>query len=693
MLQRTTIFLGAFILFLVQPLIGNTLLPMFGGTATVWNVCLATFQIMLVGGYFYAHIMGRRQLHWKYTLWLHCGMLLIASIWLFGAYLFRVSVPSMISSLPQALAVFAAIVLLVAAPYVILSANSTLVQVLAQGDFSLYAVSNLGSLAGLWMYPLAFERFFTLSQQWMAFAALALAYAVLFPILVFATNKAKANAGNRLTKDSHGVSDADVRPSRYFILSALSCFLLNAVSAHLGSDITPLPLLWVALLSLYLSSYILGFTERGIHIAPCAATILIPIALCAAWHMGLAEFKHFKAELVIASMILFLGGLVIHSRLYAICPGARHLTHYYLMIAIGGACGGSICSFAMPLISSTVVEYPIAVALVLAISLFVAWDKFGGKLKATLPPTYDTSKSYYWAAALVAIVGACGALRIGSVEGTVLKRYRNFYGSGSVSHRTILTSTGFSYEANEFRCNGTTHGLQATDKWKSSMPTVYYAAHAGGLPMEKHYKAKAGKPMRVGLCGMGIGTLAAYARHGDFYRFYEFNPAVADLANDRTLFTFLSDCRGTVDVVVDDARKALERERRTKGPKYDVLVVDVFNGDAIPPHMATREAFQLYLNRLEEDGILAFHLSNWHIDLMPMMKAVAQEFALELEAYYCASTQYAFESTWAFLSRKALPAMYDERCHDKVDFALVPDIGLMTDERHSLLPYIRWDLK
>ena len=198
--------------------------------------------------------------------------------------------------------------------------------------------------------------------------------------------------------------------------------------------------------------------------------------------------------------------------------------------------------------------------------------------------------------------------------------------------------------------------------------------------------------MRVGLCGMGIGTLASYARNDDFYRFYEINPAVAALAQEKSLFSFLSGCKGKVEVIVDDARRGLEHERAENEAKYDVLVVDVFTGDAIPPHMATREAFAIYLDRLADHGILAFHLSNWHLDLIPMIKAAAQGFNLKAESYYCSATPYAFESTWAFLSREELPTMFDARCHTKVDFSLVPDVDLMSDERHSLLPYIQWNV-
>lgn len=600
-------------------------------------------------------------------------------MWVVAAH--RAAILNSVARLPSALGVFAAVVFLVAAPYIILSANSTLVQKISGGCYGLYAVSNLGSLAGLWAYPLTFERIMPLSGQWTTFAALYFLYAAMFSALAFTHKRRPA------TTPAMEAHDGRVSLWRYFALSAASCFFLNAVSTHLGSDITPLPLLWVALLSVYLLSYILGFSDRISKVAPIYGIVLIPLSFYACWHAGLAEFKYFKDELAIGCLVLFTGGLLVHSRLYRERPDPQHLSMYYLMIALGGASGGAICSFFMPVVSDRIIEYPIAVALIAGLAAF---ESAGTLKKVGLMPT--SRKPIFWCATVAAaIAGLVGIARIGSAEGAVLKRYRNFYGTGIVAHRTIKVSAGRPYAANEFRCNGTTHGLQITSGvWAGTTPTVYYAAHAGGLPLLNHPKTKSGTPMRVGLCGMGIGTLASYARQGDFYRFYEINPDVAAIAKDKSLFTFLSDCKGKVDVVVDDARRALERERSAGEAKYDVLVVDVFNGDAIPPHMATKEAFRLYLDRLSEDGILAFHLSNWHLDLMPMMKAAAKEFSLQAEAFYCASTQCAFESTWAFISRGKLPEMFDARCHTKVDFDLVPDVEMMTDERHSLLPYIQW---
>lgn len=697
MLERTTIFLGAFLLFLLQPMVGSTLLPVFGGTATVWSVCLASFQTLLVGGYLYAHLLRRgangTSANQTRRLCAHCAILLLSAGWLCLAGLNRGRILAATEAMPSSLGVSAAVLLMVAIPYVVLSANSTLVQDISGGNYALYAFSNLGSLVGLWAYPLAFERWLGLTRQWMFFTGLCLAYAALFATLAFARRKAGKSARLREFPLPTNLAGASFHPTRPFALSALSCFLLNAVSTHLGSDVTPLPLLWVGLLSLYLLSYVIGFTGRFMCFTPWAGRLFIPLALFAVWHMGLAEFKHFKMELATGASVLFLGGCIIHARLYAIRPDPRHLTLYYLMVALGGAFGGAVCSFAMPVATDRVVEYPVAIALTVFVSLAVAYAKIDLVPKGMGPNWIIRNRNFICGAAFACAIGTMGVTRVGSADGDVLRRYRNFYGSGVVAHRTITTSSGDSYGANEFRCNGTTHGFQiTTDSWAKDTPTVYYARHAGGLPFLNHHKAKAGEPMRVALCGMGIGTLAAYATDGDFYRFYEINPSVAEIAQDKTLFSFLSDSKGVVEVVVDDARRALANERAKGEPTYDILVVDVFTGDAIPPHMATREAFALYLDRLAPGGVLAFHLSNWHLDLMPIIKAAATSFDLKKEAYYCSATPYAFESTWAFLSREDLPAMFDVRCHSKVDFDLVPNVALMTDEHHSLLPYIQWNL-
>lgn len=676
MLAPIVIFLGSFLAFLVQPLVGNTLLPYFGGAASVWSVCLASFQTLLVAGYFYAHVLGRdrgtgngeRGLGTR-VLW-HIALLMIA-----GGGLFAVVIGGAVGV--RALSV-------VAIAYVLLSANSSLVQVLAGGRYGLYAVSNLGSLIGLFAYPFLFELRFSLSTQWRVFAVLIAVYAVMLGALSFRRAKRPAEVCVPCSTSS------GPRPALLpvFLLSFVSCYLLNAISTHLCSDVTPMPMLWVWLLALYLLSYVAAFTDRGSRLAPFAAVAVVPLSVFAVWHSGTdLDAKAFLPEFLAGSGLLFLGGWIVHSRLYRSRPDAKGLTAYYLMISLGGAAGGSFCSFVMPNVSTIIAEYPIALALALGVIALDLRDLLR-KRAVEIP-----SRARHIVLAVLAAFVLFGLWRGSATKGWVLARYRNFYGHGRVTHRNRDLGFGLAQPINELRSGTTVHGFQkAQGDWKGQEPTCYYARHAGGLAVLSHPKYERKEPMRVALCGMGIGTLAAYAREGDFYRFYEINPAVARIAADPRFFTFLSGASGTVDVVVDDARLALERERTAGEEKYDVVVIDVFTGDSIPQHMATREAYALYLDRLADDGILAFHISNWHLDLMPLVKAVRDTFGLEAEVQFCRSSENAMYSTWAFLSRRPLCLKTVPQGNVKLDLDGARDVPMMTDEFHSLIPYLGiWD--
>lgn len=688
MLPVLTIFLGAFLVFLVQPLVGNTLLPVFGGTATVWSLCLASFQILLVGGYFYAHCVSRERGVGNgdrgigRSVWVH-----VAALFLATGGLLAVATGGA-AALPVRLAA-------VAVAYVVLSANSSLVQLLAGGRYKLYAVSNFGSLMGLVAYPFVFEYFLPLSVQWVLFAALGLGYAVLFAALVAANNK--TNIGKSKVKDE-AVAVVEASGTRhqtpsavYFALSFVSCYLLNAVSTHLCADVTPLPMLWCLLLALYLLSYIVSFTDRGATWARYAAAAVVPLCLFGLYHLGDKRYEGYPVELAVGCAVLFIGGWIVHSRLYRLRPAAEGLTRYYCFIALGGAAGGATCSFVMPFVSTIVAEYPISLALVLGVVYF-DWEKpierliaaVGGKGCLPLP-----IRSV--AVGVVVVVAGYGLINgAAAPDGIALKRFRNFYGTGMIVHTVVKDIFGNkAFESNQFLCNNTMHGQQVAEgDWKNREPLAYYAAHAGGAAIKQHPKRKVKEPMRVSLLGMGIGTMAAYAKEGDLFRFYEINPAVAEIAKDTRYFSFLSKANGTVEVVVDDARKGLEREKFENAEKYDVIIVDVFSGDSIPSHMATKDAFELYLDRLEEDGILAFHLTNWHLDLQPMIKASAQGLGLKAKLYKCGAIGRSSSSLWAFLSRKEIPIAAERGVRQEVPFEEVRDVRFMTDDFHSLLPYV-----
>ena len=711
-LAALTIFTGAFLVFGVQPMVGNTLLPMFGGTAAVWTVCLAAFQLMLVAGYGYAHRVvgpggtrpsGRGKLRW------HVALLVLAAVWVAVAAVNRGTVVGWLADggMP-ALRALLAVLLLAGVPYVLLSANASMVQVLAGGEYRLYAVSNAGSFAGLLAYPLAVEPAMSVTGQWLAFAAGIVVYAVMMWGLgqcgiwgkigrVAAVAKALAaeervdrvegKDGSSPTESTEGFDGdrASHGIQKWLFLSAVSCFMLNGVSVHLTNDVTPLPLMWVALLALYLASYIVAFTERG---ARWARGLFVPVAaLCiaGAYFAGLETGKSFLEQMSIGCALIFFGGWMVHGRLYRTRPDAAGLTRYYLAIAVGGAIGGMLASLVMPMAFSFVAEYPAAlgllayVAVAEGIGIAGLWRGGNGASRATLN----------FKLLLICMgLAVYGGMRTISAEGVVLERRRNFYGTSRVVHDFFKVNDGGRFQANIFQNNSTVHGYQlAEGAWKSRIPTTYYTDHTGGRAIQAHPLYAAKRPMRVALAGMGIGVLAAYCREGDTYRFYEINPQVAELAADTNLFTFLSGASGKVEIVIDDARRALARERAAGEEKYDVLVVDVFSGDSIPAHMATREAVSLYLDRLKPDGVLAFHISNWHLNLSPFVKAVAKEFGLHLEDLQCINDRYTFMAHWAFLSRERIGFAIPGK-HGIVRSEDVEDVPLMTDERHSLLPYL-----
>ena len=720
-LSSITIFWGAFLLFGVQPMVGNTLLPVFGGTAAVWTVCLASFQILLLVGYFYAHAMARSHTTAETVaphavalprrrpsrvVW-HLGLVFAGAAWA-GVVAFDRSLVlgwAGEGTFP-ALQSLLAVVLLVGLPYTLLSSNSSLVQAWSveggngdRGVYKLYAVSNAGSFCGLLAYPLLVEPYLPLGMQWAAFAAGLAVYGALLAGLAWCV-AGSARGGERAGSEENAVAtscdppaataepnrQAESLPNRQTIewlaLSAFSCFLLNAVTAHLCNDVTPLPLLWAVLLAVYLASYIVGFTDRGAEWGRWAFLPVAALAFAGIWHLGIPTGRGYAWELAIGISIIFLGGWTVHGRLYRSRPQTERLTAYYLMIALGGAFGGTAASLVFPAAFDIVAEYPVALVLLVLLGILELHDRFvrwgAGRL------------DWRVVAGILVIVSAFAYMRASVASGRIVLSMRNFYGTGRVlaEHMNVPGTEG--YDAHVFEHAGVMHGFEPTDEWKRQTPTLCFTPHAGGLSIESHPKYKSGEPMRVAVAGMGVATLAAYARTNDVYRFYEINPQVAELARNTNLFWYVSGCKGKLDIVVDDARRALEHERSRGDEKWDVLIIDVFSGDAIPPHMSTKEAVELYLERLAPGGILSFHLTNWHLALSPMVKAIARDFKLHLQGFGCKADRWSHGSYWTFLTREPRD-LYIPGKHGRVDYGKIEDIGLMTDERHSLLPYVSLD--
>lgn len=725
-LPALTIFFGSFLLFGIQPMLGRTLLPPFGGSAAVWTVCLAAYQLLLLLGYGYAHVVAHQSARTQRRL--HLGLLVVAVMWTFGFASMRLLLRGKLGdfSVPATEVLFC-VLAFVGLPYVLLSANSTLIQAwLAKGlspipsdntpiiakettnpvghstlnrgsrqVYRLYALSNLGSLSGLLIYPFVLEPFVSLDAQWYGFAAcLSLYVVLLFFVARLTMLPVNALCHHTVITTSACIPDESynqriptsivslpvplTRPWLWLALPGLSTFLLNAVTVHLSTDVTPVPMMWVLLLTAFLFSYILGFSnlgEKGLIIWTGLAVIVL---LCAAFISGLRGGRAFLPNLSSGVMLVLICCTFLHAWLYRIRPEASHLTHFYLCIAAGGALGGACASLIAPVVFSRVWEYPIALIAACGFSAWLihVWDH----------PEVRGLNRFLLVLCGISVLLISKQATKGS--GSVINRSRNFYGCLRVDKDTVTTSFGDPITLIKLCHGDTLHGMQFHDRFLKDKPTTYYGPKGGGVAISSHPQFASGQPLRVGLIGLGAGTMAVYGRTNDFYRFFEINPAVVSIATSTNYFTFIADSAAQVDFVMGDARKKLEQERTRQEPLYDVLVVDAYSGDSVPLHLATREAFQLYLDRLAPDGTLAVHISNWHIDLAPLCKAVSSSFGLSASGVVSPPDGFSNIAYWVYLTR-ATRSFLSEGTRE-INWDEIRVVALPSDEQGSLLPLIRF---
>lgn len=678
------VFAGSFLLFLVQPMLGRTLLPLFGGSAAVWGVCLAAYQVLLLAGYAYAHGLAAWPARTQRRL--HLGLLAAAVAWAFAFAALRLHVKPLVgnSSLPP-LEVLFCVLAFAGLPYLLLSAGSTLVQSwLASasdeggascGVYRLYAVSNLGSLLGLLVYPFVLEPFVPLSAQWYGFAAGLALYALTV-------------AGLRPPLAGRRPQACGPRPPPFrllwFFLPGLSAFLLNATVAHLFVDVTPMPLVWVALLAAFLLSYVAGFSRAGESRrgAWCGAALLALAGAAVA--NGMWGTGSFYPNAAAGAAAVFFVGVVAHGWLYAERPAAAGLTRFYLAVAAGGAVGGLLAAGVAPWVFKEVTEYPLVL---LASAVLVA-------ARTPKPEIFVRTR------ARQAVCLACVALAWSGFAWATARhtgsrtvfRGRNFYGCLRVTQTLEAFGPRGTFPVFYLWCGQTTHGIQVRAPFYQGRGTSYYGSTGGGIAFAAHPKVQAGEGVRAGIVGLGAGTLACYGRPCDLYRFFEINPQVVEVATDRRFFTFLPDARVPIDLVPGDARRMLEKERAAGDPLYDVLVIDAYSGDAVPFHLATREAFRLYVDRLAPGGILAVHVSNWHIDLLPLCKAVAAE--LGLHPYGVVGVpedSVTSGAMWVFMTREPMVYRYPGKSTVReVRWQNVRDVAVPSDEKGSLIPLLRF---
>lgn len=663
-----TVFLGAFLLFLVQPLLGKFILPWFGGSPAVWTTAMLVFQVLLFGGYLYAHVVSRLPLPWQAGL--H-SLLLLSALGTLPIAPGPEWKP--LASEAPALRIVWLLTACVGLPYLLLSATGPLVQSWhgrthqGRSPYRLYALSNVGSLLALVAYPFAFERMFAKTAQAEVWSWTFALFAVLCGACSWLAWRFAGSAPRTEPMATGEVSTGAVGLDRmllWFGLAATASVLLLAVTNQVCVDVAVVPFLWVIPLGLYLLTFILCFDSdrwyrRAWFTVPAVALLVMSCLLAVTGGSG-----SLVQQLLVYLGALFTGCMVCHGELVALKPHPRHLTLFYLTISAGGAFGGVFVALLAPMIFAGYHElYLGSLAFVLLLGVVL-----------TSGATQIRPATALMAAGGVLVLGGLGLSYYGPrLPGTVAVS-RNFYG-------VLKVEAGRNSDTNEAQVSlvhgGVLHGVQFATSEKRRWPTAYYG-RSSGVGRLLTVEASAA-PRHVGVVGLGVGTLSTYGRAEDRLRLYEINPDVVTLA--RRHFTFLKDCPSEQNVILGDARLELEREAPQD---FDVLVLDAFSGDAIPVHLLTREAIEVYLRHLKPDGVLAFHITNIHFDLRPVLAGLAEEFGLAHTVVVSDGQpkRGTFVSMWGLMSRN--PTQLPKAREGEPAFASDRSPLLWTDDRNNL---------
>jgi len=671
----TVIFLSAFLLFQVQPVIARYILPWYGGSPAVWTTCLLFFQLGLLGGYAYAHgLVSLLRKHPTAQVLIH-GILVIAAM----AMLPITPSPDLKPDASGSDPVWGILNLLlqtVAAPYLLLSATGPLFQhwfsqsYPDRSPFRLYAVSNLGSMLGLLTYPFVIERVLNVSQQTLLWSGAFLGYAALAIITgwVFIQMAKKLGQTTQATSTQDPESAPAPRPGRillWVLYSTCGSVLLLSLTSQMTQDIAVVPFLWVIPLSLYLLTFVIAFDHsrwyRRRVVLPLAVVSVTSTLFLMNWeHMSegwpLVEQVDewpFGIQILSYCSTIFFTCLICHGEIVRNKPHPRYLTGFYLAISFGGAMGGILVSLVAPRLFDGYWELHLAlIALTMLVSYSLyqpvkQWYQRHSVKNKPLRATVVTGLALAWSACLTAM-GLALYSHMQETKSGAVATSRGFYGVLKVTSED---------EGTEEHCLSLYHGRinhgcqYPAPKYRRGVTTYFGAKSGVGTAIQclPQRTVKPQEPIKVGIIGLGVGTIAAYAKHGDEFTFYEINPQVEDFAHSH--FTYLSDCRGEASVVLGDARITLEAElEKGSEHKKDLLVIDAFSGDAIPIHLLTKEAFELYTQHITQGGVLAFHITNRHVDLSDPLRNMAHEAGFE-SFLIINDPDSRFRSDWVLVSR------------------------------------------
>ncbi len=682
-----TLFLSAFLLFQVQPIIGRYILPWFGGSPAVWTTALLFFQIGLLAGYAYVHWLARRP-RIRRQVQIHLLLLMVS--------LLVLPITPDTSWEPAGpeqpvLKILMLLLISVGGPYLLLSSTSPLLQSwfgkteIDRSPYRLFALSNLGSLMGLVTYPFLVEPHWGVHSQttiWSAGYGVFVLMSMGVGYRIFRQSTAQFQfhpTSPSFTQAPNHVSFFD--RFLWLVLSASGVILLLAVSNQLTQNVAPIPLLWVLPLALYLLSFILCFEYERWYRRRIIIPTLGGVLILTAYLLNQKGLPHLYEEILIYSALLFVGCVACHGELVKIKPMSAELTSFYLYVALGGVLGGIFVSIVAPLIFNGYWEFHVALLTVFgATGICLIRDVAKQRNLHSRPRILPLLSLSFVLSGLVLLYAIWKPIE--DQNQSVIAAYRNFYGVLRVEE----TGTNTQFARRILRNGAIQHGFQFTDVALRHNLTSYFGPDSGiGLAM-RYYVATSdsghtnlklhphsleqpktllkdsmngfnevpndtgSRNYHIGVIGLGIGTLAAYGQEGDRFRFYEINPQVTEVA--QTHFSYLKDTEAEFEIIHNDARMALAQEWKLHGSlKFDILVVDAFTGDAIPIHLLTNEAYRLYWQHLKSSGILAIHISNRNLDLAPVIQGLAQTSKHQIALIINRSNPYGiYSSSWMLVS-------------------------------------------
>jgi len=672
------IFVSAFLLFLVQPIIGKQILPWFGGSAAVWSTCLVFFQLALLAGYFYSDWTTRR-LSFRWQAIVHFGLIVIA--------LAMLPIVPDASWKPQgseqpSVRILLLLTITIGLPYFILSTTSPLLQAWiarahpGASPYRLFSLSNLASLLALLSYPFLVEPQVTTRHQAMVWSVGFGVFALLMGIALW--RAASVGEDGVALTTSVAPSPATAPPTSlekitWVALAALGSILLLGVSNHLTQNISSLPLLWVLPLALYLLSFILCFNSRSATLTWYPRWLSLPLTALAVCVMAWLLADKRRDFMLLLHIAVFSSGLLIacmfcHGELAARKPAARFLTQFYLMVASGGALGSLLIGILAPLILPANYDLGFALYALAALAAWLLWSRL----------------HWIWRSVSVAVCvfTLCSCIyAVIELRADVVTMSRNFYGTLRVKEYVASNSS----ERMRFLMHGIIlHGDQFLDPALKRAPTTYYQHRSGiGLALLQK-ETDLGRPRRVGIVGLGAGTLAAYGNKGDVFRFYEINPRVVEIAQRD--FTYLKDTAATIEIALGDARLSLEREAPQR---FDVLAIDAFSSDSIPVHLLTVEALEVYEKQLQVDGIVAFHVSNRYLDLHPVVQALADARGFAVAWIREVRDDSSVASDWVLLCKNKNVLREPAIAAAALPITPRPDWRLWTDDFNNLVQVLK----